>query len=54
MTLAFGSLFDYDNWDKPGMMIILCRAECHPIADALRRRGIRSEANGEKLPLLFD
>ena len=45
-----GHILDYSNWEKPGMLIILCRDECHPIADSLRRRGKKVDS-GEDLPL---
>lgn len=48
-----GHILDYDTWDMPGMMIILCRDECHPIADALRRRGKKMERGDDLPPMLF-
>lgn len=49
-----GHIIDYAKWDKPGMMIILCRDECHPIADALRRRGKIIERGEDLPPMLFE
>jgi hypothetical protein len=39
-TLLEGHIVDYhgDNWKKPGMILILCRELCHPVADTLRSR----------------
>lgn len=47
-----GHILDYANWSKPGMMLILCREQCHPLADALRIRG-QLQDRGEVEPLLF-
>ena len=48
-----GHILDYKKWNRPGMMMILCKEECHPIADALRRRGKQITA-GESVPMLFN
>ncbi len=47
-----GHILDYSDWDTSGKLLILCRSECHPVADALRRRGKAIEL-GEPVPELY-
>ena len=38
-----GHTVRYDAWREPGMVLVVCR-ECHPVLDAMRRRGAAQEA----------
>lgn len=49
-----GHIIDYSDWRHPGMMIIVCASECHPIIDALRRRGRQITQGEPALPLFPD
>ena len=50
-----GHIIDYERWNEPGMMLLLCRSKCHPVADSIRRWGInRENEDNEAMPLFGD
>ena len=49
-----GHIIDYKRWNHPGMMLLLCRSACHPVADNLRRWGMEREDEANPEMTLFD
>lgn len=48
-----GHIVDYERWQEPGMVLIVCE-ECHRVIDCLRRRGIAKSAGETETPLFDD